>query len=72
MADISGGKFVLEWNDGRRREVGSVDIDMAKVGAECRLRMRRIRLGWEFVRIGLKIWIRGFNDERTGTDPEEH
>ena len=58
-----GGKFILEWSDGRSREIGSVDIDMGVVEAKCRLRFRRVRLGWEFVRIGLRIWRRGFGDD---------
>lgn len=61
--NLTGGKFILEWSDGRKREVGSVDIDMGAVEEKCKLRFRRIRLGWEFVWIGLRIWIRGFRHE---------
>lgn len=61
--NLTGGKFILEWSDGRKREVGSVDFDMGVVEARCKLRFRRIRLGWEFVRIGLRIWRRGFGHE---------
>ena len=68
---MPGGKFMLEWSDGRCREIGSVDIDIDKLGAECKLKFRRIRLGWEFVRIGMRIWIRGFGNERDRTDPAE-
>ena len=50
--NLTGGKFILEWSDGRKREVGSVDIDMGAVEEKCKLRFRRIRLGWEFVWIG--------------------
>ena len=60
---LTGGKFVLEWSDGRRREVGSVDVDMGVVEEKCKLRMRRVALGWEFVRIGLRIWKRGIGHE---------
>ena len=69
---MPGGKFLVEWGDGRQREIGTVEIDTERLGHECRLRFRRIRLGWEFVRIGIRVWIRGFGNERTGTDPEEH
>ena len=57
-----GGKFMLEWSDGRCREICAVDIDTEKLGSECVLRFKRIRLGWEFIRIGLRIWIRGFGN----------
>lgn len=60
---MAGGKFVLEWADGRKREIGTVDVDTEKIGAECRLKFRRIRIGWEFIRVGIKVWIRGFKHE---------
>ena len=60
---FTGGKFIVEWSDGRRREVGSVDFDMGVVETRCKMRMRRWVLGWEFVRIGLRIWRRGIGHE---------
>ena len=63
MEKMYGGKFVLEWADGRRRDVGTVEIGPGKTGAECGIRMKRFRLGWEFIRIGMRIWKRGFMHE---------
>ena len=68
MAKEYGGKIVLEWADGREREIGKVEIDTEKLGAECRLSLRRVRLGWEFIMTGLRIWKRGIVHERPGTD----
>ena len=74
MAKIAQGRIMLEWCDGQRREIATVDLD---VGAECgkvvaRTRVKRFVFGWEFVKMGLRIMRCGWRGEDTeiaeGTD----
>lgn len=60
---LTGGKFILEWRDGRRREIGTVEFNTSVDEMKCRVRIKRLALGWEFVRIGLRIWRRGLRHE---------
>ena len=60
---LPDGKIMIEWSDGRIREIGTVEFNTSVDEMKCRVRIKRLALGWEFVRIGLRIWRRGFRHE---------
>lgn len=60
---IPDGKIMIEWPDGRRREIGTMEFNTSVAEIKCRVRIKRLAIGWEFVRIGLRIWRRGLRHE---------
>ena len=69
MAKIAQGKIMLEWGDGKRREIATIDLDTEAKGmgntVTARTRVRRFVFGWEFIRMGLRIMRRGWHEEET-------
>ena len=68
------------WDNGSRTEVGTIRIESAKDGMsyDVNAKISRRRIGWYFVRFGLRMILGGRRwreeelDDGMGTDPEEH
>ena len=61
MAVPTSAKINLEWDNGRNVEIGTVDAKSEEKGTRltAKVRIYRIRFGWQFVRLGFKLmWPR--------------
>ena len=55
---IAGAEVILEWGNGKRVKLGTLDItadSAAESKANVRMRWYRQRIGWDLVRMG--FWI---------------
>ena len=55
---IAGAEVVLEWSNGKRVKMGTLDItadSVAESKASMRMRWYRQRIGWDLVRMGFRI-----------------
>jgi len=67
-------RVVLEWSDGRKVEIGTVEMRSEEKGTKLSstVRMNMKRFGWEIVRLGFRVmfprrkWVTGYG--RTEAD----
>lgn len=61
MAGVWNAKIFLEWDNGRRAEVGTMTIESTEKCTKFRSKVKasRQRIGWEFVRMGMRIMFPG-------------
>lgn len=59
MRGICNAKVILEWDDGRKSEIGTIGIEPTEKLTELRCKSRIFwqRLGWEFVRKGFRMML---------------
>lgn len=58
---IEDAKVELTWSDGRKAKMGTLHIESDKdgLGYKVRTKISRQRIGWEFVRFGMRVMFGG-------------
>ena len=61
MTGVWTVKIVLEWDNGRRAEVGTLHIESTEkcTKFKSKVRVSGVRIGWEFIRMGFRIMFPG-------------
>lgn len=72
MRVVKDAKVTLEWSDGHRTEIGTIhaETDTKELRTKVKGKISRQRIGWEFVRLGMKVIFPG-KKWVTEYDPEE-
>ena len=52
---VTGAKLILEWENGRRTELGTLSVDSERNEVKGKMRMMNQRIGWDMVRVGMRM-----------------